>query len=134
MDTRYLELFTLLSQTIENLAEQVMEAHELEHDDKSRKNAQIMRDIYATLTDKLKNDTVENLTKADYARLLIGSIIVANQLTTKIENDKKALQGYKIDIIPKLDQINNAATEEEAVTLAEKLFEVKAEEEEKSDK
>ena len=62
--------------------------------------------------------------KADYARLLVGAIIFANQLDTRIKSEQKTLQGYKIDIIPKLDQINNADASETA-ELAESLFEIK---------
>ena len=64
------------------------------------------------------------LNKADYAHLLVGAIIVTNQLDARIKSEQKALQGYKIDIIPKLDQINNADASE-TVELAEKLFKIK---------
>ena len=45
-------------------------------------------------------------------------------LTHNNENEKKALHGYKMDIIPKLDQINNADASE-VKKLAESLFEIK---------
>lgn len=87
-----------------------------------------MRDDYLNLHDKLTNGEV--LDKADFARLLVGAIIVTNQLDARIKNEQKALDGYKIDIIPKLDQINNTEADQVA-SLAEELFKVK--EEEKSD-
>lgn len=87
-----------------------------------------MRDDYLNLHDKLTNEEV--LDKADFARLLVGAIIVTNQLDARIKNEQKALDGYKIDIIPKLDRINNAEADQVA-SLAEELFKVK--EEEKSD-
>ena len=122
MDKRYIELFTLIAQTTVNLAEQVMEEHEKNGEEKGRQTAETMRNDFLNLHDKLGTDEVLN--KADYARLLVGAIIVTNQLNARIENEQKALQGYKIDIIPKLDQINNADASE-VVNLAENLFEIK---------
>lgn len=122
MDKRYIELFTLIAQTTANLAEQVMEEHEKNGEEKGRQTAETMRNDFLNLHDKLGTDEVLN--KADYARLLVGAIIVTNQLNARIENEQKALQGYKIDIIPKLDQINNADASE-TTELAESLFEIK---------
>ena len=128
MDKRYRELFTLISQSVSNLAEQVMSDHQDKGEDKQQETAQIMRDDYSNLHDKLVNE--EELNKADFARLLVGAIIVTNQLDARIKNEQKALDGYKVDVIPKLDRINN--TEEEKVaSLAEELF--KIQEEKKSD-
>ena len=128
MDKKYTELFTLISQSVSNLAEQVMNNHQENDEDKQQETAQIMRDDYLNLHDKLVNG--EELNKADFARLLVGAIIVTNQLDARIKNEQKALDGYKIDIIPKLDRINNADAEEVS-SLAEELFKFK--EEEKSD-
>lgn len=129
MDKKYTELFTLISQSISNLAEQVMNNHQENGENKQQETAQIMRDDYLNLHDKLVNG--EELNKADFARLLVGAIIVTNQLNARIKNEQKALDGYKIDVIPKLDRINNADAEE-VPSLAKELFKFK-EEEEKSD-
>jgi hypothetical protein len=128
MDKRYRELFTLISQSVSNLAEQVMNDHQDKGEDKQQETAQIMRDDYSNLHDKLVNE--EELNKADFARLLVGAIIVTNQLDARIKNEQKALDGYKVDVIPKLDRINNTE-EEEVASLAEELF--KIQEEKKSD-
>lgn len=120
MDIRYKQLFTLLSQSIANLAEEVMNIHEKNNEEKEQHTAQIMRDDFLDVHDKLTND--EQLTKSDFARLLVGAIIITNQLDSRIKNEQKALEGYKVDIIPKLDQINNAETAEAALELAEQLF------------
>lgn len=122
MDKRYVELFTLIAQTTANLAEQVMEEHKKNNEEKGYQTAETMRNDFLDLHDKLGTNKV--LSKADYARLLVGAIIVTNQLNTRIENEKKALHGYKMDIIPKLDQINNADASE-VEKLAESLFEIK---------
>ena len=79
-----------------------------------------MRDDYLNLHDKLVNG--EELNKADFARLLVGAIIITNQLDARIKNEQKALDGYKLDVIPKLDRINNTEEEEEVASLAEELF------------
>lgn len=122
MDKRYVELFTLIAQTTANLAEQVMEEHKKNNEEKGYQTAETMRNDFLNLHDKLGTDEV--LGKADYARLLVGAIIVTNQLDARIKSEQKALQGYKIDIIPKLDQINNADASE-TTELAESLFEIK---------
>lgn len=122
MDKRYIELFTLIAQTTANLAEQVMEEHKKNNEEKGYQTAETMRNDFLNLHDKLGTDEV--LDKADYARLLVGAIIVTNQLDARIKNEQKALRGYKIDIIPKLDQINNADASE-TTELAESLFEIK---------
>lgn len=129
MDRRYKDLFLLISQTIANTAEKVMDLHKDNNEEKEFETAQTMRDDYLNLHDKLSETDV--LSKADYARLLVGAIIVVNQIEGKIKAEQKALDGYKFDIIPKLDQINNEMDEEKIVQLAAELFEIK--DEEKSD-
>ena len=124
MDSKYLELFTLIAQQIANLAEQVMNDHQDKGETKEQETAQTMRDDYLNLHDKLISN--QELNKADYARILVGAIIIANQLTARIQNEQKALDGYKLDIIPKLDQINSTEYEE-VPALAAKLFAVKEE-------
>ena len=124
MDSRYLELFTLIAQQIANLAEQVMNDHQDKGETKEQETAQTMRDDYLNLHDKLTSN--QELNKADYARILVGAIIITNQLTARIQNEQKALDGYKLDIIPKLDQINNTEYDD-VPALAAKLFTVKEE-------
>jgi len=128
MDSRYLELFTLIAQQVANLAEQVMNDHQDKGETKEQETAQTMRDDYLNLHDKLT--TNQELNKADYARILVGAIIVANQLDARIKNEQKALDGYKLDIIPKLDQINNTEYDD-VPALAAKLFTVKEDSNEK---
>ena len=122
MDKRYIELFTLISQSVANLAEQVMNDHQDKGETKEQETAQIMRDDYISLHDKLIAG--EDLVKADFARLLVGAIIVTNQLDTRIKNEQKALDGYKLDVIPKLDRINNTEVDEVS-SLAAELFSIK---------
>ena len=128
MDSRYLELFTLIAQQIANLAEQVMNDHQDKGETKEQETAQTMRDDYLNLHDKLT--TNQELNKADYARILVGAIIVANQLDARIKNEQKALDGYKLDVIPKLDQINSTEYDD-VPALAAKLFTVKEDSNEK---
>ena len=123
MDKKYRELFTLMTQTTANIAEQVMNLHKSNEENNEYTTAETMRDDFLKLHDKLIEET--ELVKADYARLLVGTFIVATQLDNKIKNDQKALQGYRMDIIPKLDQIVNAADEETVLNLASDLFKIK---------
>lgn len=124
MDKKYLELFSLISQTVSNIAEQVMNDHQDKGETKEQETAQVMRDDYLALHDKLVEN--QELNKADFARLLVGAIIVTNQLEARIKNEQQALDGYKLDIVPKLDRINNTK-EEEVTSLAEELFQIRPE-------
>lgn len=125
MDNKYIELFGLIARTVSNLAEQVMKEHHKNNDETGEKNAETMRNDFLELYYKL-NDPNAVLDKPDYARLLIGAIIVTNQLDARIKREEDVLRGYKVDIIPKLDRINNAESES-VVELAEELFSVKEE-------
>ena len=87
MDKKYIELFTLISQRIANLAEQVMNEHEDKGESKEQETAKTMREDYLNLHDKLTAE--KELEKADFARLLVGTIIVTNQLETRIKNEQK---------------------------------------------
>ena len=125
MDKTYIKLFRDLAHTTENLAEQVMT---LNKESESIKSAKIMRDDYAKLYDKIRdgNFSPDTLTRGEFARLLVGAIIVAQQIENRIEKEKTALQGYKIDIIPKLERIvNETNTDEEALSLATEVFNIK---------
>ena len=83
----------------------------------------MMRDDFAALHDKL--GTNEPLTKAEYAKLLVAAMIVANNIEDRIKSERKAIEGYKIDIIPKLSRINDeTTTDEEAQKLADEIFKI----------
>jgi len=126
MDKKYRELFALVAQTIANTAEQVMDLHKSNNEEKEFQTAETMRNDYLDLHDKLT--TEDALTKVDFARLLVGAVIVTNNLENRIKNEQQALQGYRIDVLPKLDQINNETDPEKAVQLAEELFQIKSDE------
>ena len=124
MDKQYITLFKDLAQATEISAEKVYDLNiKNKADEKSIQTAQTMRDDYAKLREKLTAG--EELTRADYAKLLVGAVIVVRQLETRIKDFQKAIEGYKLQVIPRLDRINNETkTDEEAKTLANELFQV----------
>ena len=131
MDKTYLTLFTELAHASEVIAEQVMELNKSHQDDKGIETAQIMRDDFAQLYNMMRKEDFDPniLGKREYAKLLVGAIIVANQLDNKIKAEQKALDGYKIDTIPKLERIvNETNSQEEIQALSNELFTVKSEE------
>lgn len=134
MDKHYLKLFTEMTHTIEVLAEQVMELNKTKGDDKGVETATIMRDDYRSLYDRMRQENFDEktLTKKDYARFLVGAIIVAQQIDNKIKNEKKALSGYKVDLIPKLERVINEVKSDDdkdkLSALIEELFSIKPEE------
>ena len=121
MDKTYKTLFATIARAIEVNAERVMEVNKQKNDEKGYQTAETMRADYATLYDNLSTDAYQP-TKADFARLLIGCSIVVTQLAAKIKKDQEILNAYKVDTMPKLQQIVNAATDEDMEKLVNELF------------
>lgn len=124
MDKRYVELFKDLAKATAVSAEQVMDYDRQKGDNEGLATATTMRDDFQELADRI-NDTDYVITKADAAKLLVGSMIIANQIKDKIESLQKGLAGYQTDLIPKLEKVLGAETEEEAQKTAEEKFSIK---------
>lgn len=129
MHEKYLALFREIARATSVLAERVMDYDKEKNDDKGFQTAQQMRDDYLDLVDKLQND-LPNLERADFARLLVGAVVVTQNMETEIKAREKAMQGYKIDIIPKLERVVNESEEtKDAKKLAEEVFNIQEEKE-----
>lgn len=103
MDKKYVTLFKDLAKATAISAESVMEYDRQKSDDKGLETATILRDDFEDLTaiiEKAGDDYVP--TQPEAARLLVGAIIMVNQLQDKINTLHKAMTGYQTDIIPKL--------------------------------
>ncbi len=120
MNKKYITLFKDLAQATAASAETVMEYDRAKGDQKGLETATIMRDDFQDLASKIDDDYILN--KGDAAKLLVGAMIMANQLQDKINSLKKALTGYQTDVIPKLQLVVDAPSEEEAHQLAEEKF------------
>ena len=129
MDKVYVSLFTEMAHATEVNAERVLEYNKKIGDLKGYSAAKIMRDDFAALYDRFRSPDFDSTTlkKADYAKLLAAAVIVSQQIEQTIEAQKKALQDYKIDTIPKLDRIINCKNDEEAMKLANEIFQTKEE-------
>lgn len=123
MDKKYVELFKELAKATAVSAEQVMDYDRAKNDEAGLKTAQTMRDDYNALHDKI-NDGSE-LDKADFAKLLVGAMIVVNQIQDRLATLQKAMSGYQTDLIPKLNKIIEAETEDEVKKLATEEFSIK---------
>ena len=121
MDKKYIELFKSLAQATAVSAEQVMEYDRQKNDEKGLETAQIMRDDFQALTERVGQENY-TLSKADAAKLLVGALIQTNQLQDRIENLKRAMTGYQTDVIPKLQSVLEAETDEEVAKLANEKF------------
>lgn len=121
MDKKYIELFKSLAQSTAALAEAVMEYDKEQEEGERVESATTMRDNFQDLAGRI---TPENfsLTKADAAHLLIASMIQVNRLQNQINNLKSAINGYQTDVIPKLQSIVDAASDEEAMKMADEKF------------
>ena len=125
MDKSYVKLFIEIISTTEILAERVMELNHSKNDAKGEATARTMRDDYIKLHDKMSNENFDSstLTKSDYAKLLVGVLILINNIEDQIAGKKKAINGYKTGIIPKLQRIiDECKTDEEVTSLALELF------------
>jgi hypothetical protein len=122
MDKKYITLFKDLAQSTASSAETVMDYDREKNDQKGLETAQTMRDDFQDLANRI-NTTEYTMTKSDAAKLLVGTMIITNQIQDRINGLKKAMTGYQTDVIPKLQEIvDNANTDEEANELANKKF------------
>lgn len=118
MDKKYLELFKELTRATAVSAEQVMEYDREKGDDKGVETAQSMRDDFEALHEKLTTNFDGTLTKADFAKLLVGCYVTLGTLQNRMDALKKAIAGYQTDLMPKLDKILQAESDEEAMRIA----------------
>ena len=103
MNEKYKTLFALIAQNMENIAERAMEDDKANNDIQAYKTAKEMRSKYARLHDLLTSKTIDyTLVKNDIIDLYIGANIVTQQIEARIKNEQAAIQGYKLDLIPKL--------------------------------
>lgn len=121
MDKKYIELFKTLAQNTAASAETVMEYDRQQGDDGGLETATIMRNDFQSLADRIDSEDY-SITKSDAAKLLVGAMIIVNQLQDKIAALKKSMTGYQAELIPKLQLIADAASDEEAKELADKNF------------
>ena len=127
MDQKYVTLFREIARTTSILAEQVMEFNRNSGDKKGEETVQLMRDDFNSLYDRMNVDIFNPhlLTIDDYRRLLVGALIVVNNLNNKIENEQKAVQNYNLTIIPQLQRILNECKDQDSVnTLADEIFKI----------
>ena len=122
MNEKYKTLFALIAQNMENIAERAMEDDKAKNDMQGYKTAKEMRSKYARLHDLLTSKTVEYIpVKNDIIDLYIGANIIAQQIEARVRREQTALQGYKLDLIPKLEK---AMKNEEEI---EKIFTIQEE-------
>ena len=130
MDKKYIQLFKELCKTMTLLAEQVMDYNRSQKDNKGEETAQIMRDDYQKLYDRIeaKDFDSNSLQRADFAKLLVGAVVIMQNLEDQAKQRQKAIQGYKIDLIPKLEKVvNETETTEEALEKAKEIFQISEE-------
>lgn len=120
MHKKYLELFRELTRATAVAAEQVMDYDHEKGDEKGFDTAKTMRDDFEALNEKLTNEAFDGiLTKAEYAKLLVGCYVIVGNLQDRIEALKKAIAGYQSDLVPKLSKIIEAENDAEAQKLAD---------------
>lgn len=125
MDAKYVKLFTEIARTISVLSESVMDYNKGQNDDKAYEASETMRNEYTNLWHKLEDNPDAKLSRAEYAKTYIGALIIVEQIESRIKKDKIALDGYKADLIPKLEQVvNQTKSDIDAAKLGEKIFQI----------
>ena len=89
-----------------------MEYDNQKGDQEAFNTAQIMRDDFEALYNRLADDYV--LTKADATKLLVGIMVQLSQAQDRIATLRKAVAGYQTDLIPKLQEIVDTAEDDDA--------------------
>lgn len=130
MDKIFIKLFTEVVHATEVLSEKVMEYDKEQGQLQGYDTAKKMREDYAILYDKMREDNFEvnQLNKSDVSKILIGTAIVAQNLENQLQNYKAVIDNYTTNIIPKLTKvIDESKTDEEMIELLEKTFEISEE-------
>ncbi len=121
MNKKYITLFKELAQATAASAEMVMDYDRQKDDAKGLEAATVLRDDFQNLKEALEVEGYK-LSKIDAARLLVAAMIQVNQLSDKIANLKTAMAGFQDDVVPKLQSIVDASSDEEAAQLADEKF------------
>ena len=129
MHSKYIELFKEIANATAISAEQVMDYDKQKDDAKGYDAAETLHKDFIELYDKIRDKNFDGqLAREDFARLLVGTLIIMNQLNDRITALKKAMVGYQTDVMPKLqDIVDNTKTNEEAMAMAEEKFSIKEE-------
>lgn len=123
MDKNYIELFKEIARATELAAERVMQYDNNLKDNEGYKTAEVMREDYRALHERLSNDNIDTIERQDYIKLLLGSMIVTQNLEDMVTKQQTTIKAYKNFITPKLQRImDETKTNEEANALAQKLF------------
>ena len=123
MHSKYLDLFKELTRATAVAAEQVMDYNQAKNDEKGFDTAKTMRDDFEALNEKLSAKSFDGtLTKAEYAKLLVGCYVIVGNLQDRIEALHKAVAGYQSDLVPKLSKIIEAKDDESAQKIADEQF------------
>lgn len=127
MDTKYIQLFAQLANSTQVLASQVSNYNLSKQDEKGADTAKTMSEDFTQLYKKISAPDFDaaTLTRQDFAKLLVGALIVSQHLENQINNQQTALNGYKEDLIPKLEEvINKSSTTEDAQKVASEIFQL----------
>ena len=127
MNKRYINLFKEIAKATAISAEQVMDYDKEKKDEEGYKTAEIMRDDFNNLLERITAAGEDyKVDKADCAKLAIGAFVIAEQLEGQISLRRKAIEGYRNDLIPKLQKLLDTS-DESFDELMEKSFSIEEE-------
>ena len=124
MNKSYQHLFEEMCKTAETLAEQVLEYNMKTNNQEGSETAQHLRDSFGQLADSIekanKNNQPLSFSINQYRMLLAAAYTMRTHLETYMNNVKKAIDGYNIDIIPKLARMVDEGKDEQKIKELEK--------------
>ena len=126
MDKKYIELFTQIAKTTAILSNQVAEYDHKNNNEKGAQDAISMKNDFQTLADKLSADDFDtnSLTLSDFRKILVGGLIVSNNISTRMAIMKKIMTEYS-NVISKMQRIvDECHTQEDIIKLSNELFSI----------
>ena len=127
MDASYIKLLREIAHNCEMLSERVMDLDRKNNDAHGLEVATQMRNDYAHLYDRMRADNFDyhTLTRNDFLKLLAGTYITVNNFDDQIKTLQRANQGYRLNVVPKLQRIMEETQDDEsALNLADEIFKV----------
>lgn len=126
MDKKYVELFTQIAKTTSILSNQVAEYDHKNNNEKGAQDAISMKNDFQALADKLSADDFDtnSLTLSDFRKILVGGLIVSNNISTRMAVMKKIMTEYS-NVISKMQRIvDECHTQEDIIKLSNELFSI----------
>lgn len=123
MNSNYKKLFIAICEAMEVTAERAMEENKKQNKLKEYRDAKEMRSNFARIHDLLISKKIDYIpTKKDFTTISIGAVLVAKQIEKEVKEKQLVLDGYKQDLLPKLQEVLKCETNDEIKEKIDGIF------------